>query len=119
MTLAGNENLSERLHLASQSTIGKTLKELFLKAKDEIERLERELAARQWQPIETAPKDGTACLVFCPAQQNVCFERQDICLVSWFGERWGYFIHGGTLRQTPTHWMPPHPAPTTNKGDAS
>ena len=71
-----------------------------------------------WQPIETAPKDNHARLVWCP--QNQC-----IYCVAWekgdaeLGISEGWSIFGGMsvdYRLTPTHWMPlpkppqPHPS---------
>lgn len=61
----------------------------------------------QWQPIETAPKDGTIILVALhewndPANRHV-FE-----VVSWAGDCWSseaYPIY------PPTHWMPLPAAP--------
>lgn len=48
-----------------------------------------------WQPIETAPRDGTWMLVAC----------------GW--RREGEDAIGGTIRwDIPTHWMPLPPPPT-------
>ena len=60
-----------------------------------------------WQPIETAPKDGTRIAV-CGAAGNVWFD------VRWekrsrAGERWTSFL--GPVQFDPTHWMPLPKAP--------
>lgn len=57
-----------------------------------------------WQPIATAPKDGTRVLAVNVKYGNV--------RVSWFDrphETWAAF----SLISEPTHWMPlPDPPPT-------
>jgi len=69
-----------------------------------------------WQPIETAPKDGSDVLV-CSTQ---CVGR--FAVASWDGEEWrdmgdiGWAGMDGGGNQ-PTHWMPIPPAPIT-KGEA-
>jgi hypothetical protein len=57
-----------------------------------------------WQPIETAPKDGTAILVHC---NRMTYE-------AWYSQVWNHFVHavtGGTHEVEPTHWMPLPPKP--------
>lgn len=89
---------------------------------DGIKRLEAQrdelLAASQWRPIETAPKDGTDILCFCVEPEfaeeenphkefRVCFYGQlqpdYFCWMSHYG-----------YEQHPTHWMalPNPPSPT-------
>ena len=66
--------------------------------------------ASQWQPIETAPKDGTSFLAFTAEGQ---------CEVLWDGFRWSqvpcYSTYDGcgsaVLLCDPTHWMPLPPNP--------
>ena len=58
----------------------------------------------QWQPIKTAPKDGTRIRLFCP--DNGQWE-------SWWvedGEEWFADGQGFELVPYPTHWQP-LPAP--------
>ena len=59
-----------------------------------------------WQPIETAPKDGTRILMFCPNEQKEIN-------VGWIAPA-GIIAFGGSfqydLRGPVTHWMP-LPAP--------
>ena len=70
-----------------------------------------ELGARKmswnWQPIETAPKDGTAFLAFVPYCIGYV-ARQDIQVLHWSG--WGGGVwddnNGFHTANLPTHWMP-------------
>jgi hypothetical protein len=61
-------------------------------------------AVREWQPIETAPKDGTK---FLGAYSGV----NDVYAAYWFADvdsiYGGYFVKDGTIQVVkPTHWMP-------------
>jgi hypothetical protein len=74
---------------------------------------------RRWSPIETAPKDGTAVLVFEPARfgcdfYGYChFERYSDGSEGWIGGSfvsvpkgsWSAFLQ-------PTHWQPLPDPPT-------
>jgi hypothetical protein len=73
----------------------------------------------QWQPIETAPKDGTNIMVYCP-RLGVC------CPATWNDDKyakkrrpywthWGQSIWGVSLvrEDQPTRWMP-MPQPPEN-----
>lgn len=66
----------------------------------------------EWQPIETAPKDGTKIMVYCP-WFGVCGPAQ------WDDDRYAkkprpYWTHWGSgiwgvsrvREDQPTHWMP-------------
>lgn len=60
-----------------------------------------------WQPIETAPKDGTEVLVFGPRQDGTylaAYQYDDWWVAGPWDERWT------ELLSPPTHWMP-LPAP--------
>lgn len=54
-----------------------------------------------WQPIETAPKDGTSVLVYEGGHQAVVF---------WLGGSAGW-SDGEHVKLSPTHWMPLPPEP--------
>ena len=93
---------------------------LLTQAADEIERLRRlrqqalDAAARLrkernnagWQPIETAPKDGTQVLLYWPIWSDTpgigCWLKNE-----WVVEGALYSVEG------PTHWMPLPKAPET------
>jgi hypothetical protein len=63
-------------------------------------------AAQQWQPIETAPKDGTEILGFTRYGKRP--DEFEIYVVWWDG---GWEAHGcSTAFAAPSHWMP-LPAP--------
>jgi hypothetical protein len=59
----------------------------------------------EWQPIDTAPKDGTDVLIFCD---------DEIVIGSFAGGMW-WFDQIRYEKHAPTHWMP-LPAPP-KKGD--
>jgi hypothetical protein len=68
----------------------------------------------EWQPIETAPKDGTRFLAFFPLEKNDEYYAQ-IVIIRWsYYKRWESAEYGGELDyefdSQPTHWMPlPNP----------
>jgi hypothetical protein len=109
---------------------------LLQKQRDEaIRKAEQE---KQWQPIETAPKDGTMILIFepfdkeevWPATNNKIYDEFEtgIKLVQWLEEdnvfgRWEMLregFWGSTPNREPTHWMPlPGPPALTNYDSGS
>jgi len=60
--------------------------------------LEKELQSKQWQPISTAPKDGTVIL-----GMDTSGGVQD---VAWVDEEWDDFHDNPTYR--PDHWTQPN-----------
>jgi len=68
-----------------------------------------------WQPIETAPKDGTEILVYGIATGELggVHEEPEVWKVSWFFKDWS--LCGGegysVWVDSPTHWMPLPEAP--------
>lgn len=74
----------------------------------------------KWQPIETAPIDGTHVLIFCPSYreddgdpsgifEGVFFPDEEWCYVPDPKDKRGSFCD---LMWEPTHWMPLPNAPT-------
>ena len=73
----------------------------------------------EWQPIETAPKDGTAILVFPPSLSGV-----QASIAKWDKDEYArrpkpYWkrldAHGRAFisrEKPPTHWMPTPPPPS-------
>lgn len=59
-----------------------------------------------WQPIETAPKDGTEVLLYSIGDIGVCYWRHDDVLTGW---TWGI----GKAFGLPTRWMPLPEAPAS------
>lgn len=64
---------------------------------DLISRLVDKLEAQQWQPIETAPKDGTPILAYIP------FGGGFIMQTHWKVEIEFWFCDGGEV--CPSHWQ--------------
>ena len=67
----------------------------------------------QWQPIATAPRDGTAILLYDP--DNCIESRLQIGQWNdvWKTPGWQSNMENETLRRT-THWVPlPDPSETT------
>ncbi len=71
------------------------------------------LKAREgWQPIESAPKDGTSVLGFFPVLVGYT-ARQDVVPMHWSGWGggiWANSTSGHNIDNAPTHWQP-LPAP--------
>jgi hypothetical protein len=67
-----------------------------------------------WQPIETAPRDGTSILAICASAYS------PVAGVTWWNEAWTHYSrpaekwHGGVVKWFPTHWMP-LPQPPNNE----
>ena len=57
----------------------------------------------EWQPIETAPKDGTRVLVYDKADDEI--------LVCYWYDKWELVYGGYVPDESVTHWMPLPEAP--------
>ena len=66
---------------------------------------ERGLKPLEWQPIETAPKDGTAILIY---HQNAYTQAVAAPVID------GWFVPRGGPVKNPTHWQP-LPTPPANQ----
>ena len=64
----------------------------------------------EWQPIETAPKDGNSVIIYDPRGTTVCEAIYDKHQSSWVDPVETYY------RYHPTHWMP-LPAPPVVEGE--
>jgi hypothetical protein len=60
----------------------------------------------EWQPIETAPKDGSPVLAF---------DGEDIAVVTYYhaSDTLGWWEVIYDVEFDPTHWMPLPPAPVS------
>jgi hypothetical protein len=67
----------------------------------------------RWAPIETAPKDGSRIMLYCPIEAAIINGqwREYPTHSSWIADDWNYSVH-------PTHWMP-LPAPPQSEGAAA
>lgn len=68
-----------------------------------------EAVSKLWQPMETAPKDGTRILGWCRNHADICYlqNKHGVGYV-WMTDSCVDF--GGW--ENPTHWMPQPDAPT-------
>jgi len=73
----------------------------------------------EWQPIETAPKDGTFVVVFAEKNPNGRKVRRasPVCVAAKRG--WmGWVATPGDYQVSPTHWLPlPAPPQTPMEGE--
>jgi hypothetical protein len=82
--------------------------------------------SRGWQPIETAPKDGTRIWIFTPGYtQENGYRHEPFMLTAWWDENEGEdgalvapLSDGFEVAVTyhfasPTHWMPLPPPPVS------
>jgi hypothetical protein len=70
-----------------------------------------------WQPIETAPKDGTAVLVF-GERYSTPNGTPGIAVARWYEDgfppqTWWGTAGNSLVVQCPSHWMPLPPPPDT------
>ncbi len=85
------------------------------------------IKAMQWQPIETAPKDGTPILLGGGMWGDDWRDPTERVMVGWWertkriGEFWNCCAaesgHCNFPYEMPTHWMP-LPPPPSEKGKA-
>lgn len=73
----------------------------------------QQAAVEQWQPIETAPKDNTPFLGWCPDETaphggdiRICWWEPKIDGGCWYGDR--------DLPERPTLWQPAPAIPVAN-----
>ena len=71
-----------------------------------------------WQPIETAPKDGTPLVMFA---RYIHATASIVVIASWI-ESYGTWVNqsfsGNPIQEVvPSHWMPRPEFPTSDKGD--
>lgn len=71
-----------------------------------LRQMAEEMRREQWQPIETAPQDNVAKLVWCPERQNIYEAVWKIAIYEDQPNGWGHFGSNDWLRETPTHWRP-------------
>lgn len=68
----------------------------------------------EWQPIETAPKDGTEVLLFFVSDVPWQASSKGICIGFWGDDgsnAWYAFESDSNALGNPTHWMPLPPPP--------
>jgi len=73
---------------------------------DAVNELVKVLERQAWQPIETAPKDGTRCLFYIPEDDETGY-LESMCVTYFNGdelERYNIMQLEDGLE--PTHWMP-------------
>lgn len=63
-----------------------------------------------WQPITTAPKDGTIILGYFPSRIRKMVPME---WSGWGGGTWCNSTSGANINDDPTHWMP-MPAPPSD-----
>jgi hypothetical protein len=79
------------------------------------------LLAQGWEPIETAPKDGTHVLVYARLGHNGKVRRsRHGCFVNvaHFEPSWGWLTSPSDYQIKPTHWRPLPAPPALEQGDA-
>lgn len=72
-----------------------------------------------WQPIETAPKDGTVIDLWVPDAKNAKYSAHRIPSCKWDDKKGWVLdlipIKISSLTDAPTHWMPLPEPPTNSK----
>ena len=67
----------------------------------------------KWEPIETAPKDGTAIMLWTSMAKRPVFCRWSIAGSDdgWWSTMWGDEASGNVRLDSYTHWQPIPPGP--------
>lgn len=65
----------------------------------------------EWQPIETAPKDGTAILI----AKSPCDHWAGMFVAYWSDDLDEWFYSINRIVRQPTHWMPLPAAPEASQ----
>ena len=74
------------------------------------------MGVMDWQPIETAPKDGSEILLAVP--HRLRSERTLRLVGRWFDRFWITFNADEAIQRVePTHWMPLPAPPRTGGGE--
>lgn len=82
----------------------------------ELERLRKDAGRYRWQPIETAPKDGSAILLGLPAIGALRHEGRRVYEGRWNGEQFAFTsINGFILLDGAITWMPLPPPPISEE----
>ena len=68
-----------------------------------------------WQPIETAPQDGTQVLVSGPSYNDPSYVAY--VTIALFDPEYGEWREGLNAIYAPTHWMPLPPSPLSSRGE--
>lgn len=75
----------------------------------------------EWQPIETAPKDGSHVLLWCEHMEGIRYVVAKYITPSGRDHGWGPFCWGADgereiAERVPTHWMPLPSPPKAEDG---
>lgn len=100
--------------LSREQEDGQCNDSLCYEAADPIEALRAKLAATAWQPIDTAPRDGTPILTW----SDGCTENEACMVMWWTAEKadrcgFGWEAYEVSHMLAPEFWMP-LPAPPTD-----
>lgn len=93
---------------------------VFNNLQKEYETICKALEAQQWQPIATAPKDGTYILLYRPVEDGRHKDAVREGKYHRYGMRYTWRVRSGCVWDidAPTHWMPLPEAPAQEGGDA-
>lgn len=80
------------------------------KYNDDWQLLRNYINSQAWQPIETAPMDGTQILLGRPIKDKR--QTRAVSQARWNGRCWKVFASNYWSENTPTHWIPLPPPPT-------
>lgn len=82
----------------------------------ELDALRKDAGRYRWQPIETAPKDGSAILLGLPAIGALRHEGRRVYEGRWNGEQFAFTsINGFILLDGAITWMPLPPPPISEE----